>query len=149
MKYALIFFLLGFTLNSTAQSIDAKLKELVYEANVEMAVPSEQINQFLTGEARELIDKNHLEYRGDSVIYVCYVKENVVRMLKEIDNLKEMQLDVFKCVELNPKCEVLISYLIKKRLPLYQVIQSPNPNIFTPTIEYDSELLKQFGSLAK
>lgn len=70
-------------------------------------------------------------------------------MLKEIDNLKEMQLDVFKCVELNPKFEVLISYLIKKRLPLYQVIQSPNPNIFTPTIEYDSELLKQFGSLAK
>ncbi|MGM9844349.1 MAG: hypothetical protein ACI30S_09020 [Muribaculaceae bacterium] len=149
MKYVLIFLLLGFTFNSAAQSIDIKLKKLVYEANLEMDLSSEQINQLFTGETKELIKKNHLEYRGDSVIYVCFVKENIVRAFKEIDNLKERQLDVFKYCELNPKFHLLISYLIEKRMPLYQYFQSPTPNVYTPMIEYDSVLLKQFGSLAK
>lgn len=149
MKYALILFLLGFTLCSTAQSIDAELKRLVYEANLEMDLPSEQVNQLFSGEAKELINKNHLVYRGDSVVYVCFAKESIVRALNEIDNLKERQLDVFKYVELNPKFHLLISYLIEKKLPLYQVFQSPNPNIFTSIIEYDCELLKQFGSIAE
>ena len=95
MKYALILFLLGFTLCSTAQSIDAELKRLVYEANLEMDLPSEQVNQLFSGEAKELINKNHLVYRGDSVVYVCFAKESIVRALNEIDNLKERQLDVF------------------------------------------------------
>ena len=150
MKYIFIIFLiLGFTFNSAAQSTDSELKHLVYEANIEMGLSKEQVNQLFTGETRDLINMNHLECRGDSVIYVCFQKETIVRVLKEIDNLKERQLEVFMYVELSPKFRLLISFLIENGLPLYQIIQSPNPSVYTPVIEYDSGSLKQFGSLAE
>lgn len=150
MKYIFIIFLiLGFTFNSAAQSTDSELKHLVYEANIEMGLSKEQVNQLFTGETRDLINMNHLECRGDSVIYVCFQKETIVRVLKEIDNLKERQLEVFMYVELSPKFRLLISYLMENRLPLYQIIQSPNPSIYAPVIEYDSGSLKHFGSLAE
>ena len=114
-----------------------------------MGLSKEQVNQLFTGETRDLINMNHLECRGDSVIYVCFQKETIVKVLKEIDNLKERQLEVFMYVELSPKFRLLISYLMENRLPLYQIIQSPNPSVYAPVIEYDSGSLKHFGSLAE
>ena len=149
MKYIIIFLILGFTSNCMAQSIDSELKTLVYEANLEMGLSQEQVNQLFTGETRNLTNMNHLECRGDSVIYVCFQKETIVRALKEIDNLKERQLEVFMYVELSPKFRLLISFLIENGLPLYHIIQSPNPSVYTPVIEYDSGSLKQFGSFAE
>lgn len=65
MKYIIIFLILGFTSNCMAQSIDSELKTLVYEANLEMGLSQEQVNQLFTGETRNLTNMNHLECRGD------------------------------------------------------------------------------------
>lgn len=135
-------------MRSLAQQMDSKLKKLVDDANIEMGISLEQVNRLFTEETRNLIKKSHLELRNDSVIYICIWKEDVVKLLNDIENLKERQMDVFLYVELNPKFRSLIDYLIKKDLSLYQIFQSPDTNTCTRTIEYESSLLKLFGSLA-
>lgn len=112
-----------------------------------MGLSVEQVNRMFTGETRNLINKTHLKLRNDSVIYICFQKENVVKLLNEVEDLKERQMDVFMYVELNPHFRFLIDYLIKKDFSLYQIFQSPDTQTCTRIIEYECDLLKLFGSL--